>query len=77
MRQAKSGVAIVDPDATRLAELGKACTGDARADVARFAVCEAVIPPALMSDEKFRRALEAAYAKLAEPQSALTPELSP
>jgi fructuronate reductase len=75
-RQAKAGVAIVDPDATRLAELGKACTGDARVDVARFAVCEAVIPPALLSDEKIRRALEAAYAKLAEPHSAITPELS-
>jgi fructuronate reductase len=75
-RQAKAGVAIVDPDATRLAELGKACTGDARADVARFAVCEAVIPPALLSDDHFRRALEAAYTKLADPHSALTSELS-
>jgi fructuronate reductase len=76
-RQAKSGVAIVDPDTTRLTALGNSCTGDARADVARFAICDAVIPPALMSDENIRRALEAAYAKLAEPQSALTPELSP
>jgi fructuronate reductase len=75
-RQAKAGVAIVDPDAARLAELGKACTGDARADVARFAVCDAVIPPTLLADEKFRRALEAAYANLAEPRSALTSELS-
>jgi fructuronate reductase len=75
-RQAKAAVPIVDPDAARLADIGKACNGDARADVARFAVCEAVIPPALLSDENFRRALEAAYAKLAEPHSALTSELT-
>ena len=28
-RQAKAGVAIVDPEAARLAAIGKACTGDA------------------------------------------------
>ena len=71
-RQAKAGVAIVDPDAARLAELGTACTGDARADVTRFAVCEAVLPPALLTDERFRRALETAYDRLAAPHSALT-----
>jgi len=75
-RQSKAGVAIVDPDAARLAELGKACTGDARADVERFAICEAVLPPALLGDEKVRRALEAAYGRLAEPRSAITPEFS-
>jgi fructuronate reductase len=75
-RQAKAGVAIVDPDATRLAELGKACTGDARADVERFGVCEAVLPQTLLGDEEIRRALESAYARLAEPRSAITPELS-
>jgi fructuronate reductase len=75
-RQAKAGVAIVDPDAVRLTSIGAACSGDARADVARFAVCESVLPPALFGDERFRSALEAAYALLAEPQSALTAELS-
>jgi fructuronate reductase len=75
-RQAKSGIPIVDPDAARLAAIGNACTGDARADVARFAVCESVLPPALFGEERFRIALEAAYAKLSEPHSALTPELS-
>jgi fructuronate reductase len=75
-RQAKAGVAIVDPDAERLAGIGKACTGDARADVARFAVCEAVLPPALMADENVRRALETAYTRLAVPHAALTPELT-
>ena len=66
VRQAKAGVAIVDPDAARLAADRRACTGDARADVARFAVCEAVLPPALLADERFRRALEAAYARLGD-----------
>jgi fructuronate reductase len=75
-RQSKAGVAIVDPDAARLTAIGNACNGDARADVARFNVCESVLPPALFGEERFRSALEAAYARLAEPHSALTAELS-
>jgi len=75
-RQAKAGVDIVDPEAARLARVGLACTGEASSDVARFAVFEAVLPPGLMGQESFRRALEAAYAKLAAPHSALTSELS-
>ncbi len=76
VRQAKAGVAIVDPDAARLADIGKACTGEARADIERFAACEAVLPPDLLGDERFRRALEASYENLAAPKSALTAELS-
>ncbi len=76
VRQAKAGVPIVDPDAARLAGLGKACSGDAHADVACFAVCESVLPPALFADENFRRALETAYERLAVPHAAITPELS-
>jgi len=76
VRQAKAGVAIVDPDAARLAGIGAACTGEARADVARFAACESVLPQALLSDEGFRRELETAYGRLANPHSAITPELS-
>jgi fructuronate reductase len=75
VRQAKAGVSIVDPDAARLASIGAACTGE-RDDVDRFAVCEAVLPPALLADPRFRRALETAYDKLAVPHSALTSELS-
>jgi len=75
-RQARVGMAIVDPDAARLSQIGSACTGDAVADVERFAVCEAVLPPALLADPRFRHALEAAYAKLADPHVAITPELS-
>jgi fructuronate reductase len=75
-RQANAGVAIVDPDAERLAAIGTACTGQARADLARFAVCESVLPPALMVEPKFREALETAYDRLATPHAAITPELS-
>jgi fructuronate reductase len=76
VRQAKSGIAIVDPDASRLASVGGACTGDARADLARFAVFESVLPPSLMSDEHFRKAIETAYDRLGTPHAAITPELS-
>jgi fructuronate reductase len=74
-RQAKAGVAIVDPEAARLSEVGRACTGDGRADVARFTVFPSVLPPALFSKPAFRTALEAAYERLALPHSAITPEL--
>jgi fructuronate reductase len=76
VRQAKGGVAIVDPESERLAKIGSACTGDARSDVARFAVFESVLPPSLLSQQAFRAALEAAYDRLAIPHSAITPELS-
>jgi fructuronate reductase len=75
-RQAKAGIAIVDPDAARLAEIGNSCTGDARADIERFGAIEAVLPKTLLGDERFRRALEAAYDHLSSPRSALTVELS-
>ena len=76
VRQAKAGVTIVDPDAERLTEVGRACTGDAHSDVERFAVFQSVLPSALLSEPAFRTALEAAYVRLATPQSAITPELT-
>jgi len=76
VRQAKAGVAIVDPEAERLAEVGRACTGDARSDIARFTVFHSVLPPALFSEPAFRTALEAAYERLAIPHSAITLELT-
>jgi fructuronate reductase len=75
-RQAKAGIAIVDPEAARLTAIGSACTGVASADVERFAVFDSVLPPALFAQPVFRRALEAAYETLATPHSALTAELS-
>jgi fructuronate reductase len=76
VRQAKAGVSIVDPEAERLSEIGRACTGDATSDVARFAVFQSVLSPALFSEPAFRSALEAAYERLATPHSAITPELT-
>jgi fructuronate reductase len=76
VRQAKAGVAIVDPAAQRLANIGAQCTGESRADLARFAVIESVLPPALMAEHQFRHALESAYDRLATPNAAITPELS-
>ena len=37
VRQAKNGIAIVDPDAALLAEIGRACNGDAAHDAGLFA----------------------------------------
>jgi fructuronate reductase len=62
VRQAKAGVALTDPLADRLAELGGGCTGDAAADVARLAPL--IVPPELLADHSLRQALERAYAKL-------------
>ncbi|HET9863029.1 MAG TPA: mannitol dehydrogenase family protein [Steroidobacteraceae bacterium] len=76
VRQSKAGVAIVDPEAARLSEIGRACTGDAAADVARFAAFPSVLPPALLAQPAFRAALERAYDRLAMPHSAITPELT-
>ena len=76
VRQAKAGVPIVDPEAARLAAIGNACTGDARADVARFGEFDSVLPPALFGQPELRRVLESAYERLATPHSALTAELS-
>lgn len=76
VRQSKAGVAIVDPEAQRLSETGRACTGDTHSDVERFAMFHSVLPPALFSERAFRTALEAAYERLAMPHSAITPELT-
>jgi fructuronate reductase len=76
VRQAKTGVSIVDPESERLSAVGRACTGDASSDVARFAVFQSVLPPALFAEPAFRSALEVAYERLATPHSAITPELT-
>jgi fructuronate reductase len=72
-RQARAGVEIVDPLAERLAEIGRATSGDAARDVAAFLALEQVFPPALTTDPRFREAVTAAYAALAaaEPRTAL------
>jgi fructuronate reductase len=66
-RQARAGVEIVDPLGARLAELGRATTGEAAHDVAAFLALEQVFPPALAADPRFRDGVTAAYADLLGP----------
>jgi len=67
-RQAKNGVAIVDPDADKLAAVGRACTGEAAHDAQLFIDLNTVIPPSLGNQPEFRSALERAYAALGSQQ---------
>jgi fructuronate reductase len=69
--QARAGVDIVDPDASRLAEIGRLCRDDARHDVGLFLNLETVVPPAIAATPAFRRALESAYQRLLTPSTAV------
>jgi fructuronate reductase len=64
-RRAASGEKIVDPLADRLVETAAACTGDAKADVARFLKLEPVFGRDLAANAVFVAALEKAYGELA------------
>ncbi|HEY5803785.1 MAG TPA: mannitol dehydrogenase family protein [Lysobacter sp.] len=64
-RQARNGVALVDPMAAVLAEVGLATTGDATGDVDLFLALDAVFAP-LSGDERFVDAVRAAYALLGD-----------
>ncbi|HEY5852375.1 MAG TPA: mannitol dehydrogenase family protein [Lysobacter sp.] len=64
-RQARNGVALVDPMADVLADIGRASTGNAEADVARFLALDAVFAP-LSGDERFVDAVREAYARLGD-----------
>ncbi len=71
--RARSGVAIIDPLADQLCEIGQARSGDPREDVGAFLGLSAVFDPAVAADEGFRTALTQAYAALAsvDPERAL------
>lgn len=62
-RQARAGVALVDPLADTLAALGRSLGGDPAADVAAFLALEAVFGP-LAAEPRFAGALRQAYAAL-------------
>ena len=64
-RQARRGIALVDPLNDALTAIGRACSGDARADVAAFLELDAVFAP-LGGDVRFAAALTAAYAALGD-----------
>ena len=63
-RQANAGVALVDPLADALADIGRATTGDA-SDVDAFLRLDAVFAP-LSGDAHFVAALRGAYAELGD-----------
>lgn len=64
-RQARDGVALVDPLDQALGAIGRACSGEPRADVARFLALDAVFAP-LSADARFASALSRAYALLGD-----------
>jgi fructuronate reductase len=64
-RQARNGVALVDPLAEKLADIGRATTGAADHDVAAFLELLPVFG-ALADDVRFTAALRAAYAGLGD-----------
>jgi fructuronate reductase len=65
VQQVQRGAPLVDPQAAALTEIGRACSGDAPADVARFLALETVFPRALAAAPHWRSALEQAYGTLA------------
>ena len=64
-RQARNGVALVDPLDASLSSIGRACTGDAQADVAAFLALDTVFAP-ISGDVRFVEALQNAYAALGD-----------
>lgn len=60
-RAALRGEPLSDPLHSQLIEIGRACTGEGRADVPRFLALETVFPPDLRGDTRFTQALIRAY----------------
>jgi len=61
IREAKTGVALADPLNDKLTEIGKACTGEAWADIPRFLALREVFPAELAENAKFKQAVTVAY----------------
>jgi len=60
-RAALRGAVLDDPLAARLAEIGRACTGEGSADVPRFLALETMFTADLRSEPRFTSALVHAY----------------
>lgn len=60
-RCATRGEVIDDPLASRLTQIGHACTGSAAADLPRFLALNAMFPAALRSEPRFIKPLASAY----------------
>jgi fructuronate reductase len=71
VRQSKNGIEIVDPEAQRLADLGRSCNDDPAYDTALFLALDTVFAPEAAANSIFRHAVETAYRKLQVPQTAL------
>lgn len=71
VRQSKNGVPIVDPDAAQLSELGRSCNNDPTHDVGQFLALGKVFESRVAGNPDFRQAVESAYRKLLEPQTAI------
>jgi fructuronate reductase len=69
--RARQSVAITDPLADRLLDIGRGCDGEAAHDVGLFLDLDAVFPGPLAAEPRFRAALQSAYARLSDPASAL------
>lgn len=65
-RQARHGVALVDPLNDALTAVGQACNGNAAHDLDAFLQLETIFPAPLSQDARFIHALRAAYAALAD-----------
>lgn len=63
-RQAKAGIALQDPLADRLGEIGRTLTGEAAADVPKFLALREVFPADLAANPELQAAIFAAYANL-------------
>nr|WP_241093517.1 mannitol dehydrogenase family protein [Xanthomonas sp.] len=64
-RQARNGVALVDPLGETLSGIGRSATGDAGHDVSAFLALDAVFAP-LSKDARFAQTLRSAYAALGD-----------
>ncbi|HEY5346854.1 MAG TPA: mannitol dehydrogenase family protein, partial [Rhizomicrobium sp.] len=62
----RSPEALVDPLAERLEQVAQACSGDARKDTALFLEIDAIFPPELADDTRFRQAVARSYELLGE-----------
>jgi fructuronate reductase len=64
--RAAVGVALTDPLAEQLSAIGRACSGDADADVPRFLALTSVFPRSLAQAPAFSEAVTRAYARIAK-----------
>jgi fructuronate reductase len=65
LRQAQSGVALVDPLDAALSQIGRAASGNTASDVDAFLTLDSVFAP-LSADARFVDALRGTYAGLGD-----------